>query len=55
MIAPTTGKNKDIVEGVLSVLSKLIPNRSKDTNDNGDFITHAERKIKKIKERRKKD
>lgn len=39
-----TGKNKDIIEGILSVLGKLIPNNSTEVDENGKNISHIERK-----------
>lgn len=48
-------KNRDLVETILTILGKLIPNKSKEKDENGNFLTHIELKLRKRIEERKKD
>jgi len=48
-----TGKNKDLIEGVLTILGKLVPNRSHEEDEDGSLMSHVERKVNKRKETRR--
>lgn len=48
-----TGKNRDIVENLLSILSRLVPNYSNETDEDGNKLSHADLSAKQRRELRK--
>jgi hypothetical protein len=48
-----TGNNRDIVENLLSILSRLVPNYSNQKDEDGNKLSHADLSAKQRRDLRK--